>query len=170
MSRASLPTDWSSQEISLWESLARQIQSWKDAGKTVVLATGVFDIFHGEHKKFLEKAKLAGDILVVGIESDQRVRELKGEGRPIYSAEHRIRQVQEFPAVDSVGVLPEKFSSPEHHRAIISLLRPDILAVSSHSAHQDRKRAILEEFGGTLKVVHEHNPSVSTTQILAKST
>jgi len=61
--------------------------------QTVVLVTGVFDIFHSEHKVFLQKAKQAGDILLVGIESDVRVTQIKGPGRPINSQQKRQQRV-----------------------------------------------------------------------------
>lgn len=164
------PIDWSSKERARWQKIAEQCSEWKKNNKTIVLATGVFDLFHQEHQKFLQKAKSAGDFLVVGVESDSRVQKIKGIGRPIHKAQQRLQQVSDFPSVDLVALLPEKFNRPEHHRALIALLEPDVLAVSSHSTHQEKKQAILHEFGGTLKVVHKHNPSISTTQILAKRT
>ncbi|MCD8484030.1 adenylyltransferase/cytidyltransferase family protein [Candidatus Woesebacteria bacterium] len=137
-------------------------------GKKVVFVTGVFDVLHSEHRRFLERAQAAGDVLVVGIETDQRVREMKGPDRPRDNESTRLKKVSDLPTVDAAALLPVAFRKPEHYRAIIDLLRPNSLAVSSHSPHQDKKQAILEAFGGTLEVVHEHNPLVSTTQILAE--
>ena len=165
-----MPTDWSQEEIASWSAIAEEVDTWKNEGKVVVFATGVFDLFHTEHQLFLQKARAAGDVLIVGVETDERVRRMKGSGRPYHSEITRLSQVSDHPAVDKALLLPKNFDRPEHHRGIIALLRPSILAVSRHSDHQDKKRAILEEFGGKLEVVHEHNPSVSTTQLLAKRT
>lgn len=159
------PQDWTSEErdrLLAWAAHAHQKQS----GHKVVLATGAFDLLHEEHREFLRKAKAAGDILLVGVESDLRVAALKGPGRPVHSQDQRKMALEALPEVDAVCILPEAFSQPQHHVTLIDVLRPDILAVSSHSPHQEKKAAILERFGGTLQVVHEHNPAVSTTMIL----
>lgn len=134
--------------------------------KKVILATGVFDILHQEHRNFLEKAKALGGKLVVGIESDVRVQQLKGAGRPINSQEERVKNVVALGLADEVFVLPEQFSKPEHHRALLRKIRPAVLAVSSHSPHLDQKQALLREVGGEVVVVHQHNPSISTSIII----
>lgn len=146
-----------------------RIQLAHAAGQTVVLATGVFDLLHQEHVNFLRKAKAAGDFLVVGIESDTRVRQMKGPTRPIRDQATRLHQVQALGFVDVVFVLPEQFSQPADHRQLLAEVRPNILAISSHTAHQDAKKALLEEFGGQLQVVHQHNPAISTTILLSQN-
>ncbi len=165
-SNTNFPDDWSHEEREVLLALAEQINEWKAAGQTIVFVTGVFDLFHEEHQNFLRAAKERGDRLMVGIESDARVRLLKGDDRPRQLQQTRLEQVLRFPSVDTAGILPESFSAPQHHRSLIAVIRPDILAVSSHSPHQDKKQAILAEFGGRLEVVYKHNPQVSTTQIL----
>ncbi len=147
--------------------LEEKVKKLHQQHKTIVLVTGVFDIFHQEHLNFLKKAKMAGDFLVVGIESDIRVRMIKGENRPINTQQDRLQTIQQLLQVDEAFILPEQFSSSQDHEALISFIKPNILAVSSHTKHQDRKRALIEKYGGTLQVVHEHNPEVSTTNILA---
>lgn len=147
--------------------LRAQLAAAQAAGSRIVLATGVFDLLHQEHRRFLNLAKAAGDVLVVAIESDRRVRQLKGEGRPVQPQAQRLEQVRQLPAVNWAFILPEEFGLPVHHRQLIAEIQPQILAVSSHSEHLERKRAILAEFGGKVQVVHQHNPAVSTSQILA---
>lgn len=131
--------------------------------------SGVFDLLHQEHTVFLHNAKQYGDILIVAVESDARVRQLKGEGRPIQTQEVRQQQLEVLADVDIAFVLPDDFSKPEQHRQIIAEVRPDVLAVSSHTAHLEKKRAIIEEVGGQLVIAHQHNPTVSTTQLLAQA-
>ena len=133
-----------------------------------VLVTGVFDILHAEHIQFLQKAKKIGEYLVIGIESDVRVKKMKGADRPVNSQEKRVENLKKLNLADEVFILPEQFSKPEDHSALIQKIRPQFLAVSSHTKHLDRKRAIVESFGGTVVVVHQHNPKVSTTQLLKK--
>lgn len=135
-------------------------------GHTVVLVTGVFDVLHQEHLHFLLNAKEMGDIFIIAIESDKRVKQIKGPSRPHFPQEKRRQQLVELDIADCVVVLPEEFSEPDHHRAIISQIRPTYLAVSSHTKHLDKKQAIVSEYGGRVVVVHEHNPIDSTTHIL----
>ena len=134
----------------------------------MVFVSGVFDLLHEEHKVFLRKAKDAGDILVVGVESDLRVKQLKGENRPIWNQERRVAEIEQTKIANFVFVLPEQFSKPKDHELLIQQLHPEILAVSAHSPFQKEKQSIVEKFGGKLAVVHEHNPEVSTTRILSQ--
>lgn len=135
----------------------------------VVLATGVFDVVHEEHRTFLEKAKAAGDVLVVGVESDVRVRALKGEGRPVNSATARIQNLKHLGFIDHLFVLPEDFHLKERREQLIDSLRPKVLAVSSHSPFLDQKRQMMQQFGGKVVVVHKHNPAISTTLLLEQA-
>lgn len=151
------------------KKLEKKLFELRHHNKKIVLVTGVFDLLHQEHKTFLQKAKQVGDFLVVGVESDVRVQKIKGSGRPVYREQERLQQLQQLAYVDEAFVLPESFSSPQDHEELISYIRPDILAVSSHTSHQDKKRVVLEKYGGVLQVVHEHNPEVSTTKILSSS-
>lgn len=149
------------------KNILQTLDDLRKNGKTIVLATGVFDLLHEEHKKFLLKAKQAGDVLVVGVESDVRVKKIKGEGRPIHTQRVRFQQVKDLSYVDVVLILPEEFSLPQDHEQFIARIRPNILAISSHSEHQEKKRALVEKYGGELRVVHKYNPNVSTTSILS---
>lgn len=146
--------------------LLTRVQALRKEGKIIVLVTGVFDLLHEEHKRFLKKAKKVGDVLIVGVESDVRVKQMKGEGRPVNNQFRRLQAVTELNDVDLAFVLPEDFSTPAAHEQLIADLRPHILAVSSHTNHLENKQRILEKYQGKVKIVHQHNPDVSTTQII----
>jgi D-glycero-beta-D-manno-heptose 1-phosphate adenylyltransferase len=77
-------------------------------GKTIVFTNGCFDILHAGHVRYLAAAKQLGDILVVGLNSDESVRELKGEGRPLNSQEDRAEVLAALEAVDYVIIFSEK--------------------------------------------------------------
>jgi rfaE bifunctional protein nucleotidyltransferase chain/domain len=136
--------------------------------QTVVLVTGVFDLLHEEHIKFLEKAKALGDALVVGVESDERVAKIKGRSRPVQPSLKRVEQIKDLSLASQVVVLPEEFDQPEHHLEFLQKIKPDVLAVSSHTPHLDEKRQLMAKIGGRVEVVHTHNPKVSTTQIIGE--
>jgi cytidyltransferase-like protein len=132
----------------------------------IVLATGVFDVLHQEHANFLKKAKALGGKLIVGIECDVRVRATKGVGRPVYAEQVRLHNLQALGIADEVFILPEQFNKLDNYRALLAKIKPDILAVSSHTPHLDKKQALMAERGGRVEVVHQHNPAVSTTILL----
>lgn len=141
--------------------------SQKTKKTEVVLVTGVFDILHQEHLIFLRKAKSLG-YLIVGIESDVRVRKIKGEDRPVNKQAVRLENLRQLNIADQLFILPEQFSSPDDHRALLQKIRPTVLAVSSHSLHLDKKARLMQEIGGRVEIVHQHNPAISTTLLLAK--
>lgn len=156
----------------LWQlpgKLKKVLLSLRKQNKKLVLVTGVFDILHTEHRTFLKKARAQGDFLLIGLETDRRVRELKGEGRPINSAKARRANLAAWKLADEIFMLPTQFSRPGDHDNLIAQIKPAVLAVSSHTAHIEKKQAILQKYGGQVIVVHEHNPEVSTTTLLAKS-
>lgn len=136
-------------------------------GKTIVLATGFFDLLHTEHIKFLEKAKTVGNILVVAVESDVRARKIKGEGRPIETQSLRCQNVAQY--ADFVIALADDFDHFESYESLMASVRPNIYAVSSHTDHLKSKTFLVEKYGGQLVVVHDHNPAISTTKILESS-
>ena len=80
----------------------------KYAGKTIVFTNGCFDILHVGHVRYLAAAKRLGDILVVGLNSDASVRELKGIGRPLNSQDDRAEVMAALEAVDHVIIFGEK--------------------------------------------------------------
>lgn len=164
------PLDWTPAEREVWLEVWKDVREAKSQLKRVVFVSGVFDLLHEEHKHFLEKARQQGSYLIVAVESDQRVREMKGPDRPIQSQKERVEAIWDTGFADAVAVLPEAFSRTEHHVALMKLLAPQFLAVSENSPHQEGKRAIMELVGGQLVVVHEHNPAVSTTKIIEKGT
>lgn len=135
--------------------------------KSVVLATGVFDILHAEHRRFLKKAKKEGEVFIVGVESDVRVRALKGEGRPLNRQDKRLKNLASENIADYAFILPETLGTKQGREELIEKLRPQTYAVSSRTPFQEEKRRIMEKFKGMLKVVHPHNPKLSTTQIIA---
>jgi len=150
-------------ESESFQALMNKVSEAKKQGKTIVFASGVFDGLHREHRLFLEKAKEAGGFLIVAIESDVRVKQLKGPSRPLRSEHQRIQDLSTLSSVDVACILPEDFSSPTRFEEIIWHLKPDIFAVSSHTNHLEYKSQVIQKYGGRLLVVHQHNPAVSTT-------
>jgi D-beta-D-heptose 7-phosphate kinase/D-beta-D-heptose 1-phosphate adenosyltransferase len=92
------------------------------AGKSLVFTNGVFDLLHVGHVRYLAEARALGDALVVAINSDRTVRELKGEGRPIVNEDERAEILAALRQVDFVTIFDD--ASP---RSLIAKLLPDVL-------------------------------------------
>ncbi|PWU23469.1 hypothetical protein C5B42_02850 [Candidatus Cerribacteria bacterium 'Amazon FNV 2010 28 9'] len=161
------PLSYYSQEPQV--SVIARATTAKEAGKKIVIASGVFDLLHDAHKRYLQKAKEAGDYLIVLLESDARVKELKGEGRPVWDQVRREKEVRSLPFVDDVLVLPPEFKNPLRYEEIVILLGPDIYAESSNSVALDHKRKLMEKYGGEMKVVLDEIAGISTTTLLASA-
>jgi len=103
--------------------LQQQVARWRQAGDSIILANGAFDLLHVGHVRYLHAAKALGGRLIVAVNSDESVRALKGEGRPLMPAEERAEILAALTDVDAVVIFPE----PDV-RAIICELRPMVHA------------------------------------------
>lgn len=104
-----------------WDELLRARQTWREEKRTVVWTNGCFDLLHVGHVRNLRAARALGDVLVVGVNSDQSVRALKGSDRPIQAEADRAEILSAFGCVDWVVIFDDP--TPE---AAIARLRPDV--------------------------------------------
>jgi rfaE bifunctional protein nucleotidyltransferase chain/domain len=111
-----------SKKILTWEEAAKQIAHIQGEGKKVVFTNGCFDIVHLGHVDYLEKARNLGDFLVVGINSDRSIADIKGPSRPVVAEISRCRVMASFGFVDAVVV----FDQPTP-LDLIQTLKPDVL-------------------------------------------
>lgn len=129
ITKGGLLGDWSSFETRLLTNLnaaAGVSMALKALGMSVVLTSGSFDLLHEGHSRYLEKAAQRGDFLFVGVDSDDRVRQRKGPGRPAVPQEERMRMLTHQRGVGAV-VLKETWHLPFE---LIDTVRPDILVVT----------------------------------------
>ena len=99
-----------------------QAREWQAAGRTVVFTNGVFDILHAGHVRYLAAARAEGDVLVVGVNTDETVRAAKGPDRPVHPAAERAELLAALKVVDLVVVFPEPTPA-----ALIDAVQPDVL-------------------------------------------
>ncbi len=131
------------------EELKKIVSLAKSTGKTIVFTNGCFDIVHGGHIEFLQKAKAMGDLLVVGLNSDESVRELKGEGRPIKSELERANIISALKYVDYITIFDD--DSPEE---VIREVRPDILVKGDdYKVDEVVGREIVEGYGARVELI-----------------
>jgi len=143
------------------DQLRERVEQWRRAGEHIILANGNFDLLHVGHVRYLRGAKALGGKLVVAINSDDSVRALKGEGRPVIPAEERAEIVAALADVDAVVIFAELDVCP-----LIREIRPDIQAKGTdYSADSVPERGTLAEYGGRVAIVGDPK-NHSTSEII----
>lgn len=141
--------------------LRQRVEEWRSAGDRITLANGNFDLLHVGHVRYLHGAKALGGKLVVAINSDESVRALKGEGRPVMPEGERAEIVAALADVDAVVIFPER-----DVRAIIGEIRPDIQAKGTdYTVESVPERDTVAECGGRVAIVGDPKDH-STTEII----
>lgn len=136
-------------------------QQLKAEGKTVVFTNGVFDIIHAGHIDYLKKAKALGDVLMLGLNSDESVKIIKGDKRPIISELERAFIVSNLKPVDYVVIFDEDTPAK-----VIERIVPDILVKGADwSLDTIVGREVVEEHGGVVKAIDFVNDQ-STSKII----
>lgn len=125
------------------KDLETYVRLLRDSGYTIVLTQGVYDMFHVGHGRYLAEASTHGDVLIVGVDSDELTRSLKGPNRPFDTFEDRI----EVLAMLSFIHIIVKRDVDEHKYDLIKLVHPDVLVMSQTT------RSFGEE---DIKALHEH--------------
>ena len=145
--------------LTAWRSTLRA------SGKKLVVTNGCFDLLHHGHVIYLEAARNYGDALLVGVNGDASVRELKGEGRPLNAEEDRAAVVAALQSVDCVWIFPERFAT-----RFLALARPDVYVKGGdytlETLNQQERQAV--ENGGGKIVITPLVPGKSTTALFGK--
>jgi len=140
-----------------WEMLGHE----RAAGRRVLLPSGCFDVLHIGHVSYLAEARALGDILIVGLNSDESVRRLKGPGRPINPSDDRAGVLAALRPVDHVVVFPE--ATP--HR-LIEAVRPDVFVKGGdYDAESLPERPLVESLGGRVEILGFRSGRSSTAVI-----
>jgi len=143
------------------QELRKQVADWRKRGDSITLANGCFDLLHVGHVRYLRAAKKLGGQLVVAINSDESVRALKGEGRPLMPAAERAEILASLADVDAVVIFPE----PDV-RALVREIRPDVQAKGTdYTAENVPERDVVLECGGRVEIVGDSKDH-SATEII----
>ena len=143
------------------DQLREEVEQWRRAGERIILANGNFDLLHVGHVRYLRGAKALGGKLVVAINSDESVRTLKGEDRPIMPEQERAEIVSALADVDAVIVFPEL-----DVRSIIREIRPDIHAKGTdYTSDSVPERDVVADCGGRVAIVGDPKDH-STSEII----
>jgi len=145
------------------EELAPIVDAFKEAGKTVVFANGAFDLLHAGHVRYLQGSAEQGEILVVALNSDQSVRQLKGEGRPVVPLEERVEIVAALECVDFVTTFEETDVS-----RLLLLLKPHVHCKGSdYTVESVPEVETVRSYGGHVAIVGGPK-DFNTTDIVAR--
>lgn len=132
----------------------------------IVLVTGSFDILHLGHFQFLEQAKSTEKDakLIVVVLSDAQIRRRKGESRPVFKLDDRVKALSYLEVIDYIIAWDQDW---EELRDFVREVKPNVLAVVDGDPGIDNKRKVIEEVGGRLEIVRKQNP-YSTSHIFSK--
>ena len=144
-----------------WEIAITQSNKWKDCGNTIVFTNGCYDLMHPGHIDLLSKAKSKGDKLIVGINSDRSVKQLKGNDRPIQNFDDRLIVLDAINSVDMVVGFDE--DTPER---IIKELLPNVLVKGGdYSINSIVGADIVISHGGAVEII-DLIPGKSTSSLI----
>ena len=145
--------------------LAKRVKELRAGGKRVVATNGCFDLLHLGHIRYLTAARRLGDILLVGLNGDQSVRQLKGPGRPINNEQDRAEVLAALESVDLVAIFPELRAT-----RLIELAMPDVYVKGGDYTSENlnaEEQAALRKIGTRVDIVPFEN-GYSTSGLLEK--
>jgi rfaE bifunctional protein nucleotidyltransferase chain/domain len=146
------------------DELERLVSSAKARGQRIVFTNGCFDILHRGHLHLLREAKALGDLLIVAVNSDRSIKQIKGPARPIISQAGRAELLAALEMVDYVILFDE--ADP---RRLLTALKPDILVKGGDYGRDEVVGAdIVERHGGTVAVI-PFLQGFSTTEIIERT-
>ncbi|ACL70399.1 D-glycero-beta-D-manno-heptose 1-phosphate adenylyltransferase [Halothermothrix orenii] len=144
-------------------SLQTIVQTLKQGGKTLVFTNGCFDLIHVGHIRYLYRARSFGDILIVAVNSDSSVRQLKGENRPIINERERAELLSALEMVDYVFIFDELTCSN-----VIKEIKPDVYVKGGdYTLETLPEWPVVKELGSRVELVKEVKGK-STTEIINK--
>lgn len=147
--------------ISDHQKLEELVVYWKKLGLRIVLTSGTFDLFHVGHAQYLEKAKSLGDLLIVGVDSDAKVKERKGPHRPIVPEMERVQILSHCRHADVITL--KGVNDPPNH--LIQLVRPDVLVVSKSTGFEEEVVDEKAQYCGEIVVLEPQSETSTTAKI-----
>jgi rfaE bifunctional protein nucleotidyltransferase chain/domain len=143
------------------DQLIALVEQERLSGKKIVFANGCFDVLHVGHVRYLAAARTLGDLLIVGINSDEQARRLKGEGRPLVPQDQRAEIISAIAAVDLVTI----FSEPTVTELLLAL-KPDTHAKGTdYTEDSVPERDVVRSYGGRVAIAGDPKDHSSSEMI-----
>jgi D-glycero-beta-D-manno-heptose 1-phosphate adenylyltransferase len=140
----------------------------KDKDKKIVFTAGSWDLLHVGQCRYLEEAKAQGDILVVGVSSNDAIRKVKGPNKPILDEKVRAEMLTYLKPVDFVTILPEPSCQPS-----LGLLKPDVYVTVKEDWTENYKESkeykTVTKYGGEVAIIDRQSIAISTTKIVQRA-
>jgi D-glycero-beta-D-manno-heptose 1-phosphate adenylyltransferase len=140
-----------SQKIVELEELSDRCEKLRSAGKKIVATNGCFDLLHVGHVRYLQAARALGDVLIVGLNGDRSVHELKGAGRPITTQNDRAEILAALECVDLATIFPEIRATK-----FLATVRPAVYVKGGDytaGTLDEEERAMLKEIGAAIRLI-----------------
>lgn len=159
--------DWKKRLVPQSELMTLR-EELKERGKKVVFTAGGWDLIHAGQCRYLEKARAHGDVLVVGVSSNDAIRKVKGPNKPVLDERIRAEMLTFLRSVNFVTILPEPSCQPT-----LGLLQPDIYITvkedwtDDYKASREYKTVI--KYGGEVVMVDRQSTAISTTKIIQRA-
>ncbi|MCW2994757.1 MAG: D-alpha,beta-d-heptose 7-phosphate 1-kinase, d-beta-d-heptose 1-phosphate adenylyltransferase [Conexibacter sp.] len=141
------------------EEMSRVVSHLRGLGYRIVLTSGSFDLIHLGHVKYLARAKELGGILVVGVDSDAKIRRRKGDDRPMVPEDERLELLAHQRPVDLIYLKQDEDPS----WGLIKAVEPDVLVLTADHSYSDEQLARLREVVGEIAVI-ERQAAVTTSE------
>lgn len=148
--------------IPSFNELEKTIEALKTIGARIVLTQGSFDFIHIGHFLYLEKARAMGDVLVVGVDSDSKIRKRKGSDRPVVSEDERVEMLRHVRHVNFVTLKDEGLPK----WSLIKTIKPDVLVATKETYKQNQIKQ-LKKYCGQV-IILEPQATTSTTAKLRR--
>jgi len=162
-----MATTWKKRLIAMSDLMTLH-EELKAKGKKIVFTAGSWDLLHVGQCRYMEAAKKEGDILVVGVSSNEAIRKVKGPNKPILDEKIRAEMLTYLRSVDFVTILPEPSCAPT-----LGLLQPDIFITVREdwaaNYKESKEYKIVTKYDGEVKVVDRQSTALSTTKIVQRA-
>lgn len=159
-----MPTVRARDKIRGRRGLAAELAGLRRRGRRIAFTSGCFDLLHVGHVRAFEEARRHGDVLVVGVNRDRRVRELKGRGRPLVPERQRAELIAALGCVDYVVLFSEDTAAP-----IIRSLRPDVVCKGAeYRGEQTPEQRAIESLGGKFVALRQ-TPGVRSSALIDRA-
>lgn len=142
------------------EWIKREVKYWRQKKKKIVLTQGSFDLIHIGHGRYLQEARNYGDVLFVGVDSDEKVKKRKGPERPVVPEDERLEMLSYLDSVDFAILKPydvEKWW-------LIKLIQPDVL-IATKKTYTTKQKEALKQYCGEIVVLEEQAVTSTSAKI-----
>jgi rfaE bifunctional protein nucleotidyltransferase chain/domain len=162
-----MASEWKKRLVAM-SDLQNLNEQLKAKDKKIVFTAGSWDLLHVGQCRYLAEAKKQGDILVVGVSSNEAIRRVKGPNKPILDEKIRSEMLTFLRSVDFVTILPEPSCAPT-----LGLLKPDVFITVREDWAADYKNSkeykTVTKYGGEVQVVDRQSTALSTTKIVQRA-